>query len=97
MPTYVTLIRLTQEGIQNVKDSASREDWLSQAIEGMGGELKARYYTMGQYDGVAIFEAPDDETITKLMLTAGSRGNARTETFRAFTGEEFRDIASGLP
>ncbi len=97
MPTYVTLIRLTQQGIENIRDAGGRENWLRQAIQGMGGELKSRYYTMGQYDGIAIFEAPDDETITKLALAASSRGNARTETFRAFTGDEFRDIVAGLP
>ena len=64
---------------------------------GRGGDMKGLYYTMGQYDTVAIVEAPDDETITRLALGVGARGNIRTETLRAFTDEEFFGIVSTLP
>jgi uncharacterized protein with GYD domain len=58
--------------------------------------LVSYYLTMGQYDAVAISEAPDDQTIAKLALGAGARGNVRTETMRAFTDEEARAIAADL-
>lgn len=97
MPTYITLMHFTQEGVKNIKDSPARLDDAKKLFNAMGAELKAWYLTLGEYDAVAIAEAPDDETGTKLLLTVGSQGNIRTETFRAFTEEEYRKIIATLP
>jgi uncharacterized protein with GYD domain len=66
------------------------------AAEAAGAKLLAYYLTMGQYDGVVITEAPDDETVTKIALATAGRGNLRTETLRAFTEDEAVRIASEL-
>jgi uncharacterized protein with GYD domain len=63
----------------------------------MGAEIKQTFLVMGQYDLVIVFEAPDDETVAKLMLATGSLGNVSTQTMRAFTEDEFRKIIAGLP
>jgi uncharacterized protein with GYD domain len=63
----------------------------------VGGELKAFYLTMGQYDAVVIAEVPDDATAAKLSLATLSLGNIAGETLRAFTEDEFRSIVAGLP
>jgi len=97
MATYITLFRLTQQGIGNIKESPARLDAAKQAARAMGGEIKAFYLVMGQYDGVIITEAPDDEAVTKLLLATGSLGNVRTETLRAYTEDEFRKIIAALP
>jgi uncharacterized protein with GYD domain len=57
-----------------------------------GASLKATYWTLGQYDFVAIFEAPDDVTMTALGASIGKLGNVRTQTLRAFTGAELKSI-----
>ena len=97
MPTYIALISYTQEGIQNVKETSARIEAGRQALRAMGGELKANYLVMGQYDYVAVIEAPDDETAAKFALATCSRGNIRTETLRAFTEDEYRKIIAALP
>lgn len=97
MPTYITLIRYTQEGSQKIKESPARLDAAKQALKAMGAELKAYYLTMGQYDAVVIGEAPNDETVAKLALSIGAAGAIRTETLRAFTEDEYRKIISALP
>ena len=96
MPTYITLIRYTTQGMQNIKDAPARLDAAKQAAQELGVDVKAYYLTMGQYDAVTIIEAPDDETVARIALTVGSRGNVSTETLRAFTEEEFRRITSSL-
>jgi uncharacterized protein with GYD domain len=53
--------------------------------------------TMGQYDMVAITEAPDEETLATVMLAIGSAGGVRSETMRAFTEDEYRKIVGSLP
>jgi uncharacterized protein with GYD domain len=96
MPTYITLIHYTKQGVKTFKDLPQRIEETKAAGEKVGAKLVGYYLTMGQYDAVAISEAPDDQTIAKLALAAGERGNVRTETMRAFTGEEAMQIAADL-
>jgi len=96
MPTYVTLIHYTEQGVQTFKDLSRRLDETRQSGEAVGAKLISYYLTMGQYDAIAITDAPDDEAIAKLALAAGARGNVRTETLRAFTEDEARAIADAL-
>jgi uncharacterized protein with GYD domain len=94
---YIHLVNFTQKGIENIKEGAARLDAVKQFYKTMGAEVKAFYLTMGQYDGVVIVDAPNDETIAKLSLAGGTRGTVRTETLRAFTEEEYRKILTALP
>jgi uncharacterized protein with GYD domain len=96
MPTYITLIRYTEQGVKTFTDLSQRLEETKAAGEAVGAKLVGYYLTMGQYDAVAISEAPDDRTIAKLALAAGARGNVRTETMRAFTDDEARSIAADL-
>lgn len=97
MPTYITMIKYTQQGVENMKDSPARLDAAKQAIEAAGGKFLAFYLTMGQYDGVFIAEGPDDATVATVVLAAAMGGNVSTETFRAFTEDEYRGIIANLP
>jgi uncharacterized protein with GYD domain len=97
MPTYISLLRFTEQGVQSIKESPERLDAAKSAFKAMGAELKAFYLVMGQYDMVVISEGPDDETAAKLALAIGSQGAIRTETFRAFTEEEYRSLIASLP
>ncbi|HJW83373.1 MAG TPA: GYD domain-containing protein [Anaerolineae bacterium] len=97
MATYIILIRYTQQGVQNIKDSPARLDAAKKAFQAMGAELKQWFLVMGQYDAVAVSEAPNDETAARLALAVGALGNVRTETLRAFTEDEYRKIVAGLP
>jgi uncharacterized protein with GYD domain len=97
MPTYVTLLRYTEQGIKNIKESPSRLEKAKQAFKAFGGELKSFHLVQGRYDAVVIGELPNDDAVAKFALSTGAQGNVRTETLRAFTEEEFRKIVSGLP
>ena len=97
MPTYISLVRYTDQGVRNIKESPSRLDAAKNAFRSMGGELKHWYLALGRYDAVVISEGPDDETATKLALAIGAQGNVRTETLRVFTEDEYRKLIAGLP
>ena len=97
MATYISLLRLTQQGIESIKESPARLDKAKQAFRAMGGELKEFYLVMGRYDAVVVAEAPDAETVAKLTLAISSAGALRTETLRAFPEEEYRKIIAALP
>ena len=97
MPTYITLNSWTQQGIENVKESPSRLNAAKKMIREQGGKLKGAYLVMGRYDFVTILEAPDDETAARIFLALGSKGGVRTETMRAFSEDEYREIIKSLP
>ena len=97
MPRYSGLLQWTQKGIENIKDSPARVDAGRAAFQALGVELVDFYLVMGQYDMVAITEAPDEETAVKATLALGSKGSVRTETLRAFTEDEYRRLIAEMP
>jgi uncharacterized protein with GYD domain len=97
MPSYLVLGNWTEQGIRNMKDSPSRKDAARKAIEAAGGSMVFFYMTMGQYDLAALFELPDDDTASRVLLTLGTLGNIRTTTLKAFTEDEFASIIGSLP
>jgi uncharacterized protein with GYD domain len=97
MPTYVSLIRYTHQGITNIKDAPKRRQAAAKAIAGLGGKMVHTYLTLGRYDLVAIIEAPDDEAAAKFALITGSLGNVSTETLRAWPEDEYDRLVNALP
>jgi len=97
MPTFITLVNYTQQGIEKIKESPARLDAAKAAFRAAGAEIKDFYLVLGRYDIVLIAEGPDAETAAKLALAIGSQGAVRTETLRAFTEEEYRKIIAALP
>ena len=66
-------------------------EW-SAKVQSKGVSIKQMYWTLGHYDQVCIFEAPDDETAASVLLAADILGNIRTQTMRAFTAKEMESI-----
>ena len=78
MPTYISLVSWTEQGMRELKESPARADATAELAKSVGGKLVQLYWTVGPYDIVAIFEAPDDETAAAMQLTVGSRGVVRS-------------------
>lgn len=96
MPTYVLLTTFTDQGIEHVRDSPDRTAHARSMIESLGGVWKDFYVTMGRYDGIVIADFPDAETAAQAALTLAESGNVTTETLRAFSLDEFRDVIDGM-
>lgn len=96
MNTYVVLVNYTDEGIKTVKESPARADIVRRRLEEAGGAVKDLYLTMGEYDFVIIFEAPDDETMARVLLEAGRLGTVRTKTMRAFSKDVYQQLVESL-
>ncbi len=84
MPTYVSLINWTDQGVKNYKDSTRRAKEFSDGVQKAGGRVRELVWTVGQYDIVTVVDFPDDETATAALLQVGALGNIRTSTMRAF-------------
>ena len=96
-PTYISLVQFTDEGIQEAKQTTQRLAAWAAKVRSMGVTMKQMYWTLGQYDQVCIFEAPDDETAASVLLSADMLGNIRTKTMRAFTASEMDKILARVP
>lgn len=97
MATYINFIKLTDQGLRNYKDTVARAETYWAAVKAAGGRVIQELWTLGDYDMIALIEAPDDETAAALALQVSSLGNVRTTTLRAFTAEEMRRIAAKNP
>jgi uncharacterized protein with GYD domain len=96
-PTYISLVQFTDKGIQNAKQTTQRVVAWAAKVQSMGVTIKQMYWTLGQYDQVCIFQAPDDETAASVLLAADMLGNVRTQTMRAFTASEMDKILAKVP
>ena len=96
MATYIVLGQFTDQGIRNAKDTSKRADAAKELAKKLGATVRDLYWTIGRYDVALIIEAPDDETITAFGLSSGRLGNVRTETLRAFSQAEMKQILSRL-
>ena len=92
MPTYITLVNWTDQGIRNVKESPQRLGAFKKGVEAAGGKVIGFYLTMGRYDMVVVVEAPSDEAAAATVLSTARLGNIRTETLKAFPEEQYRNI-----
>jgi uncharacterized protein with GYD domain len=96
MPTYMIMSKWTAQGLQNIRQSPTRLDAGRKAMEAAGLKMTHFFMTTGQYDMIAIVEAPDDMAFAKAVLANVSKGAFTTETCRAFTEIEYRQIIGGI-
>ena len=97
MPTYITLIKYTDQGTKIIKESEKAKEEAIKMAEKMGVKMIGLYHVMGEYDVIVISECPSDEAAVASSMVASSDGNVRTTTLRAFTQEEFAEIVKKLP
>ncbi len=97
MPTYISLMKLTDQGIKNIKDAPRRVEEAAKGVEATGGKMIGFYLVMGEYDYVTVVEGTSDEAAMTFLLRLGSLGNVRSTTLKAFTKEELAEMVKKLP
>ncbi len=97
MVRNILLMKLTDQGVRNIKEAPQRAEQGIQAFEKMGGKILGFYVVTGEYDYIAIGEAPSDEVATTFAMALSSLGNVRTTTVKAYTREEFAALVKKLP
>lgn len=96
MTTYIILVHWTDQGMRRVNESPTRLDRAKATLAEMGGQFKAFYMTFGEYDFVAIYEAPDDAVAARFSLMLGMLGDVRSTTLKAFPEQAYREIIHSL-
>ena len=92
MPTYISLVNFTEQGIKSVKDSVKRSEAFKALAKKHGSTVKEIFWVHGHYDAVSIIESPDDASATALAMSISKAGNIRTQTLRAFSAAEMAKI-----
>ena len=96
MPTYVSLLNWTDQGVKKFKDTVERAKEAEEAMAKLGVTFKDIYWTVGPYDIVAVVEAADEESATAALLAVASQGNIRSTTLRAFNRDEMARVIAKL-
>jgi uncharacterized protein with GYD domain len=96
MPAYIMLANWTDQGVRAIEESPRRIDASRKTLEDMGGRILSTYMTMGAYDLIITYEAPDDAVSARFSLLLGKLGNVRTTTLKAFPEEAYRQIINSL-
>jgi uncharacterized protein with GYD domain len=89
-------MRWTSQGMAGLPGWRERVEEGERVIEAAGGRLVGVYVTLGRYDVVEIFEAPDDDLAAEILMKLQRHGAEHTETLRAFTREEAEEIIRRL-
>ena len=96
MPRYVALVSFTEQGVRDIKNSLKRADRFKKLAAKHKVKVREIHWTMGKYDILVTFDAPSDAALSAFTLENASLGNVRTETFRAYTRDEFADILKAI-
>ena len=96
MATFVVLAKWTEKTFGALKDAPAAAAEMKKIVSDMGGQIKAWYLLMGQYDEMCILEAPNAETVAKILIPLGAKYGAKTETLQAFSEAEALALFSGM-
>jgi uncharacterized protein with GYD domain len=91
MPTFVILNKWTDKSFEVMKDHTIGEK-IKKVIQEMGAEIKGWYMLMGQYDEICILEAPDAETVDRIVIALTAQYGGKSETLRAFSADEVKKL-----
>lgn len=93
MPMFVSLVKFTPHGLTTMKDKGvERADLVKKNVQALGGKLHQAYYCLGEYDVVAIWEFPDNETAMKAAVRNASMGHIQITTMPAVSRDEWKQM-----
>src|SRR5436190_22162607 len=97
MARFVMLVKYTEIGISQIHKTVARAQQFRTDAAAQGVTVESVFWTLGEYDGVVTFAAPDAETALALATHLGGRGYVRTCLLQAFTQDEFGRVLARIP
>ena len=96
MPTYTTLVKFTAEGLKSIADLGKAYDEGTKMAQQMGIKSIGAYATLGPYDMMLIYQAPDEKVAAAMSVSLARKWGGETETWTVVPMEEFIKLAAGL-
>ena len=97
MPTYILFMKMTDQGVKELKAVPAAIEEGIRVWQETGGKLIGFYAVMGEYDYIAVGEHPSEQAALSFVLRLSSGGNIRTTTLKAFTRQELTEAITKLP
>ena len=91
MARYITLLRFTEQGARNIKDSPARAQAFKNEAQKMGVTVEGQYWTVGKHDGTLILSG-EEKVVLRCLAQLAAQGNVRTQSMQAFTADELQSI-----
>ena len=96
MQTYISLIKLTGTGREEIHKSLKRGELVSEIMARNGVTRRDYFLTLGSYDFIMIFEAETAAGMAQTLVEIGRLGAIVTETMTAFGPEDYTKIQNVL-
>ncbi|MEJ2071483.1 MAG: GYD domain-containing protein [Syntrophobacterales bacterium] len=96
MATFVVLAKWTDKTYAGMKDAAAVAEEIKKFVAEKGAKIIAWYVLMGQYDEMCILEAPNAETVAKIIVPLNAKFGGRTETLQAFSEAEAMELFASM-
>jgi uncharacterized protein with GYD domain len=96
MATFVVLAKWTEKSFASLKEAPGAAEEIKKMVAAMGAQIKGWYLLMGQYDEMCILEAPNAETVAKILIPLSVKYGGKTETMQAFGEEEAMALFAGM-
>jgi len=97
MVTYMMLMKLTDQGIKNIKGAPERIESGLKAFEKTGGKSIGFWIAMGKYDYISVGESASDEAALAFAVGLNAQGNVRVESLKLYSTEQFEGLIKMLP
>ena len=96
MATFVVLAKWTEKTLGTIKDAPAAAAEMKKMVTDMGAHIKGWYLLMGQYDEICILEAPNAETVAKILIPMAAKYGVKTETLQGFNEAEALALFGGM-
>ena len=96
MATFISTVKFTEQGLHSIQETTKRAAAFKASAKKIGVKVSNIYWTLGAFDGLIVFDAPDDETATAAMLQLAAQGFVQTTTARAFDSAQVEKLVGGL-
>lgn len=96
MPGYIQLNKWTGQGIPSVRESPERIKRANAEAEKLGIRNVGIWMTMGEFDLVGVWDAPDDAAMAAFTLELAKLGNVTTRTSTVFSEDELSQVVDRL-
>ncbi|MCL4502945.1 MAG: GYD domain-containing protein [Deltaproteobacteria bacterium] len=96
MATFVVLAKWTEKTFASLKDAPKVAEEFKKFIADKGAQIKGWYLLMGQYDEMCILEAPNAETVVKILIPLAAKYGVKTQTLQAFSESEALALIAGM-
>jgi uncharacterized protein with GYD domain len=93
---YISLMKLTQRGLDELGDSARRREVSEARVAALGGRSLAFYAVMGPYDFVQVFEMPSNEAMMQYVMAARRDGFVEPFIMPAFDTNDWGQIIENV-